>query len=62
MCVECCAINRDHAQAPDNAGEVRRYRPIAPEGPAAYFTDLPVEKMVAVGIFRKVVTAMDHVL
>ena len=47
VCVECCAINRDHAQAPDNAGEVRRYRPIAPEGPAAYFTDLPVEKMVA---------------
>ena len=44
VCVECCAINRDHAQAPDNAGEVRRYRPIAPEGPAAYFTDLPVEK------------------
>ena len=30
--VECCAINRDHADAPDNAGEVRRYRPIRPEG------------------------------
>lgn len=45
--VECCAINRDHADAPDNAGEVRRYRPIRPEGAAAYFTDLPAEAMVA---------------
>ena len=43
---EVCAINRDHADAPDNAGEVRRYREIVPGGENAYFTPLPVEKMV----------------
>ena len=43
---EVCAINRDHAEAPDNAGEVRRYREIIPGGENAYFAALPVEKMV----------------
>ena len=51
---EVCAINRDHAEAPDNAGETRRYAEIIPGGENAYFTALPVEKMVenvkAVGI------------
>lgn len=43
---EVCAINRDHADAPDNAGEVRRYEEIVPGGESAYFTALPVEKLV----------------
>lgn len=43
---EVCAINRDHADAPDNAGEVRRYAEIVPGGESAYFTALPVEKLV----------------
>lgn len=43
---EVCAINRDHAEAPDNAGETRRYAEIIPGGPNAYFTALPVEKLV----------------
>ena len=43
---EVCAINRDHAEVPDNGGEVRRYREIIPGGENAYFTALPVEKMV----------------
>lgn len=43
---EVCAINRDHAEAPDNAGETRRYREIIPGGENAYFTPLPVGKMV----------------
>lgn len=43
---EVCAINRDHADAPDNAGEVRRYAEIIPGGESAYFTALPVEKLV----------------
>jgi len=43
---EMCAINRDHAEAPDNAGEVRRYMEIIPGGANAYFTSLPVEEMV----------------
>lgn len=43
---EMVAVNFDHAEAPDNIGEVRRYSRIEPEGPNAYFTVLPVEKMV----------------
>lgn len=43
---EVCAINRDHAEAPDNAGVVRRYAEIIPGGANAYFTALPVEKLV----------------
>lgn len=44
---EFCAINMDHADSPDNAGETRRYAPISKDGPAAYFTSAPVEKIVA---------------
>jgi pyroglutamyl-peptidase len=44
--VECCAINMDHANIPDNAGEKRLFSPISPSGAAAYFTDAPVEKIV----------------
>lgn len=44
---EVCAINRDHAEAPDNAGDVRRYMEISPGGENAYFTALPVERMVS---------------
>ena len=44
---EMCAINMDHAKAPDNIGEVRIYSPICENGPAAYFTTAPVEKIVA---------------
>lgn len=43
---EVCAINRDHADAPDNAGDVRRYAQIISGGENAYFTALPVEKLV----------------
>lgn len=43
---EVCAINRDHADAPDNAGEVRRYSEIIPGGEGIYFAKLPVEKLV----------------
>lgn len=44
--VECCAINRDHAEAPDNAGERRLFTPISASGAAAYFTDAPVERII----------------
>lgn len=44
---EMCAINMDHAKAPDNIGEVRTYSPICENGPAAYFSTAPVEKIVA---------------
>ena len=44
--VECCALNRDHADMPDNDGDRRLYAPIAEGGPAALFTDAPVERLV----------------
>ena len=47
MAVECCAVNRDHSDRPDNAGETRTYAPISSAGAAAYFTDAPVERIVA---------------
>jgi len=43
---EMAAVNFDHAEAPDNCGEVRRYAKIDACGQNAYFTALPVEKMV----------------
>ena len=47
VAVECCAVNRDHSDRPDNAGETRTYAPISSAGAAAYFTDAPVERIVA---------------
>lgn len=46
VAIEMCAINMDHTSAPDNSGEIRLYAPIASDGPAAYFTQAPVEKIV----------------
>lgn len=45
--IECCALNRDHSEHPDSAGDIRLYRPIDPDGPAARFTELPVAQLVA---------------
>lgn len=44
--VERVALNLDDAHLPDAAGEVRRGCPIAPDGPAAYWSGLPVDRMV----------------
>ncbi len=43
---ERVAINLDHAELADNAGEARTNTRIHPEGPDAYFTTLPVEAML----------------
>ena len=43
---ERVAINVDDASIPDNAGNQPIDRPIVPEGPAAYFSTLPVKAMV----------------
>lgn len=45
--VERIAINLDDARIPDNSGEQPLDRPIAPEGPAAYFATVPVKAMLA---------------
>lgn len=46
LTVERVAINVDDAAAADNAGDVRRDEPIRADGPAAYFSTLPVRAMV----------------
>ncbi len=45
--VERVAINVDDCPEPDNAGAVRCDVAIDPQGPAAYFSTLPVRDMVA---------------
>lgn len=42
---ERIAVNIRDARIPDNAGILYRGERVAPEGPAAYFSTLPVEKM-----------------
>ena len=45
--VERVAINVDDARANDNAGASPIDEPIAPNGPAAYFSSLPIKAMTA---------------
>ena len=44
---ERVAINLDDASIPDNAGNRPVDQPIFPDGPAAYFSTLPVKAMVS---------------
>ena len=44
---ERVAINIMDAAGPDNAGVIHTDQPIVPDGPAAYFSTLPVKAMVA---------------
>ncbi|MFD1149539.1 pyroglutamyl-peptidase I [Saccharothrix hoggarensis] len=44
---ERVAVNLDDARIPDNAGAQPVDEPVAPDGPAAYFTGLPVKACVA---------------
>ncbi len=45
--VERVAINVDDARIPDNAGAQPVDAPVAPGGPAAYFSTLPIKAIVA---------------
>ncbi|MFJ9772436.1 pyroglutamyl-peptidase I [Kitasatospora sp. NPDC101157] len=47
VCVERVAINVDDARTFDNAGRQPVDQPIVPDGPAAYFSTLPVKACVA---------------
>jgi pyroglutamyl-peptidase len=47
IAVERVAINDDDASILDNAGQQPVDRPIAEDGPAAYFSTLPIKAMVA---------------
>lgn len=46
VCFERVAINVDDARLADNDGDCRRDKPIKEEGPAAYFSTLPIRKML----------------
>ncbi|WP_207480593.1 pyroglutamyl-peptidase I family protein [Arenibaculum pallidiluteum] len=46
IAVERVALNLDESDRPDNSGEFRRGRMIAPEAPAALWSTLPVEAIV----------------
>ena len=45
--IEWLGVNRDDCSLADNDGVVRKWTPICPDGEDAYFTNLPVEEMVA---------------
>lgn len=47
LSVERVAINVDDARIPDNAGAQPVDVPVAPDGPAAYFSTLPIKAIVA---------------
>lgn len=44
---ERVAINVDDFRIPDNGGHQPQNEPIVPDGPAAYFSTLPIQKLVA---------------
>lgn len=45
--VERIGINIDDCRIPDNAGQQIIDEPVCPDGPAAYFSNLPIKAMVA---------------
>ncbi len=45
--IERIAVNLDDAPLPDNAGRTLRNTPVVAGGPAAYFSTLPVQAMLA---------------
>jgi pyroglutamyl-peptidase len=47
LSLERIAINVDDARIPDNAGAATTDEPVVAEGPAAYFSTLPIKAMVA---------------
>jgi pyroglutamyl-peptidase len=47
LSVERVAINVDDARIPDNAGAQPIDEPVVPDGPAAYFSSLPIKACVA---------------
>lgn len=47
LSLERVAVNLDDARIPDNAGNRPVDAPVAADGPAAYFTSLPVKAMAA---------------
>lgn len=47
LSIERVALNLDDARIPDNQGRQPVDEPVVPDGPAAYFSTLPIKAMVA---------------
>ena len=45
--IERVAINVDDARIPDNAGQQPIDTPVVPGGPAAYFSTLPIKRLIS---------------
>ncbi|MFH9350020.1 pyroglutamyl-peptidase I [Kitasatospora sp. NPDC017646] len=58
--VERVAINVDDARIPDNAGRQPVDQPVVPDGPAAYFSTLPVKACVAAAREAGVPASLSH--
>lgn len=60
LTIERVAVNLDDARIPDNAGQQPIDRPIAAEGPAAYFSRLPVKACTAAARAVGVPASVSH--
>ena len=58
--VERVAINVDDARIPDNAGVQPIDQPIVADGPAAYFSTLPIKAMVAALREREIAASVSQ--
>ncbi|MDT0609135.1 pyroglutamyl-peptidase I [Streptomyces lancefieldiae] len=58
--VERVGLNVDDARIPDNAGQQPIDEPVVPDGPAAYFSTLPVKACVAAMREAGVPAALSH--
>lgn len=58
--VERVGLNLDDARIPDNAGQQPIDEPVVPDGPAAYFSTLPVKACVAAMREAGVPAAVSH--
>ncbi|MFG3116710.1 pyroglutamyl-peptidase I [Streptomyces sp. NPDC048197] len=58
--IERVAINLDDAQGPDNKGNQPIDAPIVPDGPAAYFSTLPVKTCTAAVLEAGIPASISH--
>jgi len=58
--IERVAINLDDAQGPDNKGNQPIDSPIAPDGPAAYFSSLPVKTCTTAVLEAGIPASLSH--
>ncbi len=58
--IERVAINLDDAQGPDNKGNQPIDSPIIPDGPAAYFSSLPVKTCTSAVLEAGIPASLSH--